>query len=151
MSEQNAVDPATGTAHTVQRGRGLGVASRTTSSNSGFLMALIIGALALVLAFTAVTIALGRAPQPSDGQVQPSGTTSSVAPATTYASPTPTGEQLPAQPIQAPANQVPVYEPPIQTPKPTASASPSATSSSSENAHGNNGNGQSQPSTEPSR
>lgn len=126
MPEQNATPPATQPVRTAQPDRGRRVGSRTTTSNSGFLMALIIGALALVLAFTAVTIALGRAPQPSDGRTHSRSTASTAAPATTYASPTPTGERLEAQPIQTPGVKAPVYEPPIETPKPTPSAGPSA-------------------------
>ncbi|EPH02282.1 hypothetical protein HMPREF1531_01588 [Propionibacterium sp. oral taxon 192 str. F0372] len=102
--------------------RPMGITSRPASSNSGFIMTLIVGALALVFAFAAVIIALGRAPQPA-AQAAAKASAESAAPGTTYSSPNQTGERYTAEPIQTNGTAASVYEPPVETPSHTPSAS----------------------------
>lgn len=95
---------------------------RRGGADDGFVGALIIGALALVVALMALTIAIGRTPQQA---VANPGQTASAEPTpavvTTYPSPEQTGKSWTAEPIIVGVPQKPPsYEPTPSSPTPSA-------------------------------
>ncbi|WIY83066.1 hypothetical protein [Propionimicrobium sp. PCR01-08-3] len=96
--------------------------------SGGFVGALIVGSVALVVALVALTIAIGRAPQTSSAAAaEPVDTKASAA--TSYATPTPTGERWSPEPIilGVPQKEMTPEETPSPTPTPTpSSATPDA-------------------------
>lgn len=102
------------------------------SSASGFVGALIVGAIALVVALIALTVAIGRAPQDATAaSTRPTpSTAAAAAEATSYVSPEQTGPRYTAEPIITGVPQMaPSYDPPTtKTPTPTPTpSSPSPT------------------------
>lgn len=96
-----------------------GRGTETAGGSRGLVGAMILGAVAMVVALMALTIAIGRAPQ--EVSALPSRTSSQPTPVapTTYASPEQTGTRWEAQPIITGVPQKPPSYEPIPTPTPS--------------------------------
>jgi|GEM_PF-3317294 len=102
----------------------LGRSSSDSDESRGFVGALIVGAVALVIALMALTVAIGRSPQSAIAGTTPvaSSASASAAGPTTYSSPPQTGVRYTPQPIITGVTQhAPSYE--ASTPTPSATSS----------------------------
>lgn len=102
-------------------------ANDARAAAGGFVGAMIVGALALVVALMALTVAIGRAPQEAAAQPRKTPTATAPAAPTSYESPEQTGQRWTAQPIILGVPQKPPSYPPTPTAPKTRSAAPSAT------------------------
>ncbi len=103
--------------------------SKGSAVGGGMVGALIVGALALVVALMALTIAIGRTPTDAAAGPRPTATASEPAGPTTFASPEQTGRRWTADPIVTGVPQYqPSYEPtPTETPSQAETTAPETT------------------------
>lgn len=112
------------------------------SGSLGFVGVVIVGALALVIALIAITIAIGRAPQEAPVAATPDSATPTATAQVSYTSPEPTGTRWTPEPIiTGVPQQEPSWDPTPtptpskeddekddeETPKPTATSEPEQT------------------------